>query len=124
MEPVGLELCEQRLQVLNVEGTAVLSGIVPVFRKSNLNLVAGQHGRVVRGVAARQHPKTEDSFLERQGRRKVSDGKIHVVALVAPGLFESCLHYGFRSPPRVIVRAADAKLPSDALFCRVLTPWV
>jgi hypothetical protein len=53
---------------------------------------------VVRAVAARQQAETEDGFVERQGRRQVADGKIHVVALVARRFFENWLHHGFPYP--------------------------
>ena len=60
LEPVGLEFCEQRLQALHVEGTAVLRGIAAVFRESDLNLVADQYGRLVWCLArdSNRKPKT------------------------------------------------------------------
>jgi hypothetical protein len=48
-----------------VEGTAVLGGIAAVLRESDLNLIAAEHGRVVRAVAAQQQPETENGFIER-----------------------------------------------------------
>lgn len=41
LQPITLELCQQCVEVLNVEGTAILCGIPTVLRESDLNLVAG-----------------------------------------------------------------------------------
>src|SRR5437667_1370196 len=110
-EPVRVELREQRLEVLDMEGTTVLRGIAAVFCESDLDLVAGKHGRVVRRVAARQHSEAEHGFVEGQGGSKVPHGEMHVVALVAPCFLENCLHYGFLSSVQLLVGCPRACVP-------------
>jgi hypothetical protein len=92
VEPIRIELREQRLKVVYMKGTAVLRGITAVFCESDLDVVAGKHGRVVRRVALRQHSEAEHSFVERQGRSKVLHGEMHVVALIPPHSLERGLH--------------------------------
>src|SRR4026207_2250764 len=75
VQSVSLELCEQRFELLHMERTTVLGWIAAIFCESDLDLIAGKHRRVVRRVAARQHPEAEHSLVERQSRGKVAHGK-------------------------------------------------
>src|SRR5206468_12415146 len=95
---------EQRLEVLHVEGTTVLRGIAAVFRETDLNLIANEHGRFARCVVARQQSEAEDSFIKRQGCRKVRHGEIHVVALITERFLERSLHDSFLSSASSTIR--------------------
>jgi len=44
VETIGPELCEQRIEVLDMESATVLSGIATVLGKSDLDIVAGKYG--------------------------------------------------------------------------------
>ena len=76
-------------------------GSPPFFCESHLDLVAGEHGRVVRRVAARPDSKAEHRLVERQRHGKVLHRKMHLVGLVAKRLLERSLHAGLlRDRPR------------------------
>jgi hypothetical protein len=92
IEPVRIELGEQRPEIRHVESTTVLAGIAAIFYESDLDLVTGEHGRVVGRVAARQNTEAEHSLVERHSRSNVLHGQLHVVALVAKRFLERSLH--------------------------------
>src|SRR5437868_5802773 len=81
-QTMRLELREQRVETFHMERTTVLRRIAAVFRQSDLNLVASQHGRLMRRVGSRQHMEAEHRFVERHGCREVAHWEVHVVSLV------------------------------------------
>src|SRR5215203_947136 len=52
LQPMRLELLEQRGHVVHLECTSVLARIPAVFNQPHLNGVAAEHYRLMRGIAA------------------------------------------------------------------------